>query len=106
MTLKPAERQATSEELAANLSLSGLSREQICEDLEFSDHALEAALELREMVDPVDVWVLRDYLEQAARDAGAEPAAYTALTEEARTEAYKWFELRQAPQAGTGVTAE
>ncbi|MDN5754408.1 MAG: DUF2316 family protein [Arthrobacter sp.] len=106
MTLKPAERQVTSEELAKNLSLSGRSREQVCEDLEFSDEALDAALELRELVDPVDVWVLRDYLEQTARDAGAEPAAYTVLTEEARTEAYRWFELRQAPRAGSGVTAD
>lgn len=106
MSWKPDERHATSEELAANLSRSGLSREHVCEDLEFSDHALEAALELRDLVDPVDVWVLRDYLEQAARDAGAEPAVYTVLTEDARTEAYKWFELRQAPQTGSGVTAD
>ena len=91
MTLKPAERQATSEQLTANLGLSGLTRQQVCEDLDFSDDELEASLELRELVDPVDVWVLRDYLELAVRQAGAEPVAYTVLTEEARTEAYKWY---------------
>lgn len=106
MTLKPAERQATSEQLAANLELSGLSREQVCEDLGFSDDELDAALELRELVDPVDVWVLRDYLELGARQAGAEPVEFTVLTEEARTEAYKWYVLRDAPQPGTGAATE
>ncbi|HXD27520.1 MAG TPA: DUF2316 family protein [Arthrobacter sp.] len=106
MTLKPAERQATSEQLTANLQLSGLNRQQVCEDLDFSEDELEAALELRELVDPVDVWVLRDYLELAVHQAGAEPEGYTVLTEEARTEAYKWYVLRDAPQPGTGTPAE
>lgn len=106
MTLKRAERQATSEQLAANLALSGLTRGQVCEDLDFSDAELEAALELRELVDPVDVWVLRDYLELAVRQSGGEPVEYTVLTEEARTEAYKWYVLREAPQPGTGGRAE
>ncbi|WP_417215597.1 DUF2316 family protein [Arthrobacter sp.] len=103
MTLKPAERQATGEQLAANFERSGLSREQVCEDLEFTEDELDASLELREMVDPVDVWVLRDYLELAVRQAGADPVEYTVLTEEARTEAYKWYVLRDAPQPGTGA---
>lgn len=106
MTLKPAERQATSEQLAANFERSGLTREQVCVDLEFSDDELDAALELRELVDPVDVWVLRDYLELAVRQAGAEPVEFTVLTEEARTEAYKWYILRDAPQPGTGSAAD
>ncbi|WP_372698284.1 DUF2316 family protein [Arthrobacter sp. JSM 101049] len=106
MTLKPAERQATSEQLTANLELSGLARQQVCEDLDFSDDELQASLELRELVDPVDVWVLRDYLELAVRQAGAEPVDYTVLTEEARTEAYKWYVLRDAPQPGTGTSAD
>lgn len=105
MTLKPAERQATSEQLAANLERSGLNRDQVCEDLDFSDDELQASLELRELVDPVDVWVLRDYLELAVRQAGAEPVPYTVLTEEARTEAYKGYVLRDAPQPGSGADA-
>ncbi|GAA1361952.1 hypothetical protein GCM10009596_20850 [Arthrobacter rhombi] len=105
MTLKPAERQATSEQLAANFERSGLSREQVCEDLEFSDNELDASLELRDMVDPVDVWVLRDYLELAVRQADAEPVEFTVLTEEARTEAYKWYILRDAPQPGSAAGA-
>lgn len=102
MTLKPAEREATSEQLAASLELSGLSREQVREDLGFTDDELDAALELRELVDPVDVWVLRDYLELAVREAGADPVAFTVLTEEARTQAYQWYVLREVPRPGSG----
>ena len=45
----------------------------------------------------MDVWLLRDYVEQAVRDAGRRPVAYTVLTERSRLRARMWFRLQKAP---------
>ncbi|WP_405009532.1 DUF2316 family protein [Kitasatospora sp. NBC_01539] len=98
MTLNAAERRRTSEELAQNLALSGLTPQQVAQDLHLTPRQLQAALDLDPAAGPVDVWYLRDHLEQAVRDAGREPVAHTVLTGEARLLATRWFPLREAPR--------
>jgi hypothetical protein len=96
MTLDAAARRRTSDELRSNLALSGLTPQQAAAVLRFTAPQLRAALDV-DAADPVDVWQLRDHLEQAARDAGHRPTAYTVLTERSRLLARAWFRLREAP---------
>lgn len=84
-------------ELVAALEQSGLSRAEVAADLGFTEEGLAAAVAVDRGADPVEVWMVRDYLEQAARDRGAEPYPHTVLTEELRIAALKWFDLRQPP---------
>ena len=97
MSLTEAERKRTSNELRLNLERSGLTRAQASADLGLSTDDFERILSVRG-ADPSDVWLLRDYLEQAVRDAGGQPAPYTVLTESGRAAAAGWFGLRTAPR--------
>jgi len=98
MTLNDAESRRTSGELTTNLGLSGLTTSEVAGDLCFTLERLQSALAVADGADPVDVWELRDYLEQAARDAGRQPAGYTVLTDRSRHLARTWFRLRKAPR--------
>ncbi len=93
MTLNADERRQTSHELRGNLALSGLTEQQIADELGYTPGRLGSALAV-EGADPVDVWQLRDHLDRAVRNQGAVPVAYTVLTEQARGDARRWFELR------------
>ncbi len=88
----------TAAEHHANLDLSGLTLDEVAVDLDFTPARLRSALDLVEVHDPADVWLLRDYLEQAVSDAGREPVPYTVLTEASRRRARGWFHLRPAPR--------
>ncbi|MFJ6512938.1 DUF2316 family protein [Streptomyces sp. NPDC091406] len=96
MSLDPAERDRTREELAANLDLTGLSADTVAADLGFTRDRLGHALGLTS--DPVDVWLLRDYLHQAVLDSGHTPVPFTVLTNSSRLKARLWFRLRKAPR--------
>ena len=98
MSLNQAELMRTRTELAANFDLTGLSHEQVAADLGYDTARLRAALEPDGSGDPVDVWQLRDYLDQAVRDAGRTPVPFTVLTERSRLRARMWFHLRKAPR--------
>lgn len=98
MSLNDAERRRTSDELRGNLESSGLTSLQAAADLGFSPERLQATLRVERASDPVDVWLLRDYLEQAARDAGQSSTAYTVLTERSRRAARGWLHLHEAPR--------
>ncbi|QKW25857.1 DUF2316 family protein [Streptomyces seoulensis] len=98
MSLNDAERRRTSQELKANLAASGLSAREAAEDLGFAPERLRSALDVGPSGDPVDVWELRDYLDQAVRDTGRAPVPWTVLTEPARHLAREWFPLREAPR--------
>ncbi|MCM2415947.1 DUF2316 family protein [Streptomyces sp. RKAG290] len=98
MSLNTAERLRTSAELKNNLALSGLTLHEVAEDLRFTPERLQSTLEAGTTADPVDVWQLRDYLDQALRDAGGQPASCSALTGRARLKARMWFSLRDAPR--------
>jgi hypothetical protein len=92
MALNKRERAATSDELRANLELSGLSENDLQLRLGFTDDQLESALKVTG-ADPIDVWLVRDYLERAVVERGAKPLPYTVLTPAARASDEKWFAL-------------
>jgi len=92
MALNKRERTATSDELRANLELSGLSENDLQLRLGLTDDQLEAVLGVTG-ADPVDVWLVRDYLERVIVERGAKPVPFTALTQSARASAERWFAL-------------
>lgn len=98
MSLTDEELRRTGDELQANLMLSGLTNGQVESDLDFTPEQLHGCLAGVDGVDPVDVWQLRDFLEQAVTDAGGQPAAFTVLTAVSRVRAQGWFRLRDAPR--------
>ena len=103
MSLNAEERRRTSAELRRNLELSGLSVAEAASDLDFTAARLESTLSVDYASDPVDVWQLRDYPDQAVRDAGGTPIAFTVLTESSRVSARGWFRLREAPRHVAGT---
>ncbi len=98
MSLNNDELIRTARELQANLVLTGLTKSEVGVDLQLTPDRLAAALSSTEPSDPVDVWQLRDYLEQAVTDAGRTVVPFSVLTEQNRTRANGWFRLRQAPR--------
>ncbi len=98
MSLDDTERRRTSDELKSNFALSELTFSEVAADLHFPPERLRSALDVGDGVDPVDIWQLRDYLEQAVHDAGMQPTAYTVLTNRSRLAARMWFRLRKAPR--------
>lgn len=94
MTLNAAERHRTGEEFARNLALSGLAPHDVAADLAFTPEWLRQTLD----VDPVDVWQLRDHLQQAVLDAGGTPVPYSVLNDRSRLKAPLRFRLCSAPR--------
>lgn len=92
MALNEPQRQATSDELYENLSLSGLTLEAITERLGRTKEETQDAF-LVNGTDPRLVWQLRDLLEDAVEATGQVPVAYSVLTEQRRREASNWFGL-------------
>ena len=70
MSLTDAELRRTSADLTANFDLTGLTLEQVGSDLGFEPARVESTLRLDGATDPVDTWLLRDYLLATVRDAG------------------------------------
>lgn len=97
MTLNATERHRTAQEFAENLSLTGLTPHDVAADLAFTPDQLRHTLDVDPASDPVDVWQLRDYLQQAVLDAGGTPVLYTVLTRRSRLKARVWFSLRKVP---------
>lgn len=91
MSLTFAHRQATSSELQANLALSGLTPEIVERELGLTHEQFEEVLHVSMQAKPAEVWLLRDFLELAVREAGREPAPYSVLTPEMREAARRWF---------------
>ncbi|RRQ29260.1 DUF2316 family protein [Rhodococcus sp. Eu-32] len=79
MSLSKRERTATSNELHANLVLSGLSPTDVAGKLDIDEQRITAALAL-ERARPEDVWLVRDYLDHAIKSAGLTPQQYSKLT--------------------------
>jgi hypothetical protein len=92
MALNKRQRAATSDELRANLELSGLSENDVQLRLGFTDDQLDSALEVTG-ADPIDVWLVRDYFERVIVERGAKPVAFTVLTQAARASAEQWYAL-------------
>ena len=93
MSLDADQRARTADEFAANLAQSGLTGEQLRARTGLDHERFDAALAVRD-ADPRDVWLVRDALETAVRDAGGEPVPFSVLTEEMRSAAAGWFGVR------------
>ena len=95
MSLDAAQRARTADEFAAALARSGLTREGLRAGTGLDRERFDAALEVRGGdADPRDVWLVRDALETAVRDANGEPVPFSVLTEEMRSAAAGWFGVR------------
>lgn len=79
MSLTPEQIVATQQELQANLTLTGLSHEQVAKDLGISTIKLNKLLTLdqRSLNDP---WILRNYLLEKVSATGQTPIPFTALS--------------------------
>ncbi|MDO9356734.1 MAG: DUF2316 family protein [Solirubrobacteraceae bacterium] len=97
MSLTFAHRQATSSELRANLALSGLTPATVERELGLSHEQFETLIDMTMQAKPHEVWLLRDFLELAVREAGREPAPYSVLTPEMREAARRWFSRSRRP---------
>jgi hypothetical protein len=97
MSLNADERTQTSAELKENAERSRLPARVIQRALGFSEARLDAALHVSPSCDPVDVWVLRDFLDEAVVHTGGQPEPYSVLTEDARAAAQRWHDLREPP---------
>ncbi|MFJ4717388.1 DUF2316 family protein [Streptomyces sp. NPDC088785] len=105
MSLTTEERRRTAGELRTNLARTGHGERRVADALEWTADRLTRTLGV-EGADPVDVWLLRDHLVQAVRDAGGEPAPFTVLTDRARVRARTWFALRPAPRGAAAPAAD
>ncbi|RAX45402.1 DUF2316 domain-containing protein [Arthrobacter sp. AQ5-06] len=98
VSLNRSERLRTSQELASNFRQAGLTSSKVQADLGFTEEQLNDTLTLSQFSDPVNIWILRDYLERAVISAGGTPAPYSVLTEQGRARADIWFGLRPVPE--------
>ena len=95
MSLNRRERETTARELDNNLALTGLTRAQVRERTGLPPERFQAALEVNAVMDPADVWLVRDTIEDAVREAGRTPLPYSRLTDGMRRAAAMWFGYRR-----------
>lgn len=95
MSLSSREREATARELSANLALTSLTAEQIRDRTGLPTDRFEAALTVNAVMNPADVWLVRDTIEDAVREAGNTPLPYSRLTDSMREAAALWFGYRR-----------
>lgn len=97
MSLTSDQLRIVSNTLLEDLERTGLSHQEVAHDLNFSEQRLASTLRMSRRADATDVWLVRDYLHQAALDATGSAAVHTVLTEKARRSAQTWFGLKAAP---------
>jgi len=78
MSLNPQEMANTRQELQANFELTGLSKQQIANDLHISELKLNRLFSLTQQ-SLNDPWILRNYLIERVQEAGKTPVPFTAL---------------------------
>lgn len=105
MSLNRNERDVTARELADNLALTGLSQEQVRERTGLPPERFQSALDVSAVMDPADVWLVRDTIEDAVREAGRTPLPYSRLTDGMRRAAAMWFGYRRWRPARVGREA-
>jgi len=98
MSLTSRQQRQTAAELRTHLDAIGLSEEVVASRLGFASERLVRTLSVTNSGDPADVWLLRDYLVQAAADKGVVVAPFTILTDTSRRQAAVWFDLHTAPR--------
>lgn len=90
MSLNNKERDNTAQEFEANLAASGLSVEELRERTELSSRDFTTAFTV-ENANPVHVWIVREKLENAVKEAGGTLTPFSKLQENMRTAANMWF---------------
>ncbi|MGX7352039.1 hypothetical protein RU97_GL002258 [Enterococcus canis] len=80
MSLNKREFEQTQVEMARNFELLDRSPEKIADDLGFSMRELKHALAVTPHYSPVNVWKLRDYLEEKILAEGKTPYPFSILT--------------------------
>ena len=84
MSLTNAQTARTSQELRRHLEVSDLTRQQLCEWLDLSPSDLEHVLQMDGHAHPVTTWLVRDALDQAVAEFGADAGGWTVLTRSSR----------------------
>ncbi|BDZ41902.1 hypothetical protein GCM10025865_12010 [Paraoerskovia sediminicola] len=97
MSLNTLEMQQTSQELRANLGISGLTVPDLATELDMEPTTVESVLAMDGSADPADVWLVRDHMQNTILMRRRTPFPYTRLTDEMRTVAKSWFSLHEAP---------
>lgn len=96
MSLNRAERDQTAREFEANLKQSGLTINELQQKSGLSSERFMSAFVVAERgADPRDVWLIRDLLETAVAQNGAELVPFSKLTDDARSAAAGWFGIKK-----------
>ena len=91
MSLNPEQRRTTADEFTENLSRAGLTLEQAQARSSLSEQRFSAAISVSPDAHPVDVWAVRDLLEDLVEEAGGTSVEHSVLNDKARSAAQVWF---------------
>ena len=72
MSLPDAQTARAGQDLRRHLEVSDLTRQQLCEWLDLSPSELEHVLQMDGHAHPVTTWLVRDALDQAVAESGAD----------------------------------
>lgn len=97
MSLTQEQKSRTRQELWANRQNCPLDDHTLCETLEWTPQQLAETLDVSAGSTPAQVWLLRDFLQQAVSDLGRTLVPFTVLTEDARASSERWFGSRRIP---------
>jgi len=97
MSLTQEQKFRTRQELWANRQSCPLDDHVLCEALGWTPQQLADTLDVNAGSTPAEVWLLRDFLEQAVSDLGGTPVPFTVLTEDTRADSERWFGPRRIP---------
>lgn len=79
MSLSQKEIEITARELQKNFELLGYTKARVAKDLNIEIDYLDKLLVIDKHVNPANVWMLRDYLEEKLIRNGQEPFPFTVL---------------------------
>ncbi|RRK11206.1 DUF2316 family protein [Lactiplantibacillus garii] len=96
MSLTKTEQVSTQQELRANYELSGLTLDQVADDLQTTPTHVEDVMELN-VLHIEEPWILRNYLNTQIQEQGERPLPYTRLT---GAPSEYWFLNQQRIQKG------
>lgn len=91
MSLNRKECAAAAREIEANRELAGISTEELRELTGLSPARFAAAYSVDGDQDPCDVWLVRDAVVVAVRNAGLSPLPFSKMREDMRDAANMWF---------------
>lgn len=93
MSLNDRQTEATRTELHTALQRTVMSADDVAADLGWDPTRATSALTPCG-ADPADAWLVRDLLDRRVHEAGADPIAWSTLTQDKRAAADGWFGLQ------------